>query len=131
MVGQLDITKIYLLGNPMGDRSSMVFILKWLECVGKLVPVGGGTDGMSLLTPTPAEGIKRLNRLYRQPATEDLKLMVDTFVLDISDLTDVLFEVRLDSMLSRRDHLENFAENLEANLKQFLDFGLRLTGVRV
>ena len=38
--------------------------------VGKLVLMGGGTGGMSLFTPMPTEGIKRLNQLYRQPTIE-------------------------------------------------------------
>lgn len=66
--------------------------------------MGGGTGGMSLFTPMPTEGIKRLNQLYRQPTIENLKLMMDIFVFDTSDLTDALFEARLNNMLSRRDH---------------------------
>lgn len=30
--------------------------------------------------------------------------MMDIFVFDTSDLTDALFEARLNNMLSRRDH---------------------------
>ncbi len=73
--------------------------------------MGGGTGGMSLFTPMPTEGIKRLNQLYRQPTIENLKLMMDIFVFDTSDLTDALFEARLNNMLSRRDHLENFVKS--------------------
>lgn len=46
---------------------------------------------------------------------------MDIFVFDTSDLTDALFEARLNNMLSRRDHLENFVKSLEANPKQFPD----------
>ncbi|EFB8840417.1 alpha/beta fold hydrolase [Escherichia coli] len=104
VVDQLDIAKIHLLGNSMG--------------------------GMSLFTPMPTEGIKRLNQLYRQPTIENLKLMMDIFVFDTSDLTDALFEARLNNMLSRRDHLENFVKSLEANPKQFPDFGPRLAEIK-
>lgn len=92
--------------------------------------MGGGTGGMSLFTPMPTEGIKRLNQLYRQPTIENLKLMMDIFVFDTSDLTDALFEARLNNMLSRRDHLENFVKSLEANPKQFPDFGPRLAEIK-
>ncbi len=108
----------------------MAFTLKWPERVGKLVLMGGGTGGMSLFTPMPTEGIKRLNQLYRQPTIENLKLMMDIFVFDTSDLTDALFEARLNNMLSRRDHLENFVKSLEANPKQFPDFGPRLAEIK-
>lgn len=130
VVDQLDIAKIHLLGNSMGGHSSVAFTLKWPERVGKLVLMGGGTGGMSLFTPMPTEGIKRLNQLYRQPTIENLKLMMDIFVFDTSDLTDALFEARLNNMLSRRDHLENFVKSLEANPKQFPDFGPRLAEIK-
>lgn len=54
----------------MGGHSSVAFTLNWPERVGKLVLMGGGTGGMSLFTPMPTEGIKRLNQLYRQPTIE-------------------------------------------------------------
>ncbi|MBA1932599.1 2-hydroxy-6-oxonona-2,4-dienedioate hydrolase, partial [Escherichia coli] len=37
---------------------------------------------------------------------------------------------RLNNMLSRRDHLENFVKSLEANPKQFPDFGPRLAEIK-
>ena len=114
----------------MGGHSSVAFTLNWPERVGKLVLMGGGTGGMSLFTPMPTEGIKRLNQLYRQPTIENLKLMMDIFVFDTCDLTDALFEARLNNMLSRRDHLENFVKSLEANPKQFPDFGPRLAEIK-
>jgi len=48
------------------------------------------------------------------------------FVYDTSNLTDALFQARLDNMLARRDHLENFVKSLEANQNQFPDFAHRL-----
>jgi 2-hydroxy-6-oxonona-2,4-dienedioate hydrolase len=81
---------------------------------------------MSLFTPMPTEGIKLLNALYREPTIENLKKMMSIFVFDTRDLTDALFEARLNNMLSRRDHLDNFVKSLEANPKQFPDFGPRL-----
>ena len=59
----------------------MAFTLNGCERFGKLVLMGGGTGGMSLFTPMPTEGIKRLNQLYRQPTIENLKLMMDILVL--------------------------------------------------
>lgn len=75
---------------------------------------------MSLFTPMPTEGIKLLNALYREPTIENLKKMMSIFVFDTRDLTDALFEARLNNMPSRRDHLDNFVKSLEANPKQFL-----------
>ena len=97
-----------------------------IKRVAKLVLMGGGTGGMSLFTPMPTEGIKLLNALYREPTIENLKKMMSIFVFDTRDLTEALFEARLNNMLSRRDHLDNFVKSLEANPKQFPDFGPRL-----
>lgn len=126
VVDQLGIDKVHLLGNSMGGHSAVAFTLSWPERVAKLVLMGGGTGGMSLFTPMPTEGIKLLNALYREPTIENLKKMMSIFVFDTRDLTEALFEARLNNMLSRRDHLDNFVKSLEANPKQFPDFGPRL-----
>jgi 2-hydroxy-6-oxonona-2,4-dienedioate hydrolase len=52
--------------------------------------------------------------------------MMATFVFDTSELTEALFRARLDNMLARRDHLENFVRSTEANPRQFPDFSPRL-----
>jgi hypothetical protein len=49
--------------------------------------------------------------------------MMATFVFDTSELTEALFRARLDNMLARRDHLENFVRSTEPNPRQFPDIG--------
>ena len=77
VVDQLDIAKIPPAGQLDGAARVLVaFTLNWPERVGKLVLMGGGTGGMSLFTPMPTEGIKRLNRAlssadYRKPEADD------------------------------------------------------------
>ncbi|MBJ3816307.1 alpha/beta fold hydrolase [Shimwellia pseudoproteus] len=122
----LDIQQVHLLGNSMGGHSAVAFTLSWPARVGKLVLMGGGTGGMSLFTPMPTEGIKLLQGLYRAPTIDNLKKMMNIFVYDPSDLTESLFQARLENMLSRRDHLENFVKSSELNPKQFPDFSPRL-----
>ncbi len=130
VVDALDLEQIHILGNSMGGHSSVAFTLENPERVGKLVLMGGGTGGASLFTPMPAEGIKLLQGLYREPTIENLKKMMSVFVFDTSDLTEELFQARLDNMLKRRDHLENFVKSLEANPKQFPDFSPRLPEIK-
>ncbi|WP_058910116.1 2-hydroxy-6-oxonona-2,4-dienedioate hydrolase [Entomohabitans teleogrylli] len=130
VVDALDLQKVHLLGNSMGGHSAVAFTLNWPERVGKLVLMGGGTGGMSMFTPMPTEGIKLLQGLYREPTIENLKKMMNIFVYDPSDLTDALFEARLNNMLSRREHLENFVKSIEANPKQFPDFSPRLGEIK-
>lgn len=122
----LGLERIHILGNSMGGHSAVAFALDHPDRVGKLVLMGGGTGGVSPFTPMPTEGIKLLNGLYRTPTIENLKAMMNVFVFDPGELTEELFQARLDNMLKRRDHLENFVASFAANPRQYPDFGPRL-----
>ncbi|MNF43059.1 2-hydroxy-6-oxononadienedioate/2-hydroxy-6-oxononatrienedioate hydrolase [compost metagenome] len=130
LVDQLGLDRVHILGNSMGGHSAVAFALNWPERVGKLVLMGGGTGGASPFVPMPTEGIKLLQGLYREPTIDNLRAMMNVFVYDSRDLTDALFQARLDNMLARRDHLENFVKSLAANPKQFPDFGPRLAEIK-
>ncbi len=122
----LGIEKADLVGNSMGGHSATAFALANPTRVGKLVLMGGGTGGPSLYAPMPTEGIKLLQGLYREPTIEKLKAMMNVFVYDASALTEAQMQMRLDNMLARRDHLENFVKSLAANPRQFPDQNARL-----
>ena len=127
--GLMDVLKIdraHLVGNSMGAHSVIAFALAYPERAGKLVLMGGGTGGVSSFVPMPTEGIKLIGALYRDPTIENLKRMMSVFVYETSALTEDLFKARLDNMLARRDHLENFVKSMQANPKQFPDVGHRL-----
>ncbi|MFR0715987.1 alpha/beta fold hydrolase [Enterobacterales bacterium BD_CKDN230030183-1A_HGKHYDSX7] len=126
----LGLERVHILGNSMGGHSAVAFALSYPERVGKLVLMGGGTGGVSPFVPMPTEGIKLINALYREPTIDNLKKMMNVFVYDPSDLTEALFQTRLDNMLSRRDHLDNFVASLAANPKQFPDFAARLGEIK-
>jgi 2-hydroxy-6-oxonona-2,4-dienedioate hydrolase len=126
LLDALDIERVHIIGNSMGGHSAVAFALENPQRVGKLVLMGGGTGGPSQFVPMPTEGIKLLQGLYREPTIENLKRMMNVFVFDTKALTDDLMQTRLDNMLARRDHLENFVRSLAANPKQFNDFGPRL-----
>lgn len=126
LMDAIGLDKAHLIGNSMGGHSAVAFALAYPQRVGKLVLMGGGTGGVSAFVPMPTEGIKLIGALYRQPTIENLKRMMSVFVYDTSALTEALFQARLDNMLTRRDHLENFVKSAEANPKQFPDVGPRL-----
>ncbi|MGD9945199.1 MAG: alpha/beta fold hydrolase, partial [Burkholderiaceae bacterium] len=126
----LGIARAHLVGNSMGAHSAVAFALAYPDRVDRLVLMGGGTGGPSLFVPMPPEGIKRIQALYREPTIDNLKQMMSVFVYDSSVLTEDLFKARLDNMLARRDHLENFIKSLAANPKQFPDYGHRLGEVQ-
>ncbi|EXJ11816.1 MULTISPECIES: alpha/beta fold hydrolase [Nitrincola] len=129
LVDALHLDKVSLIGNSMGAHSATAFTLMYPERVEKLILMGGGTGGASPYAPMPTEGIKRLQQLYREPTIDNLKAMMDIFVYDTSDLTEDLFQLRLNNMLSNKVHLENFVKSLELNPKQFPDFGAELTKI--
>lgn len=122
----LGIDKVHIIGNSMGGHSAVAFTLANPSRVGKLVLMGGGTGGPSQFVPMPTEGIKLIQALYRNPSIENLKQMMAVFVFDASSLTEDLYQARLDNMLSRREHLENFVKSFTVNPKQFPDYGARL-----
>ncbi|MBA5689681.1 alpha/beta fold hydrolase [Rugamonas apoptosis] len=126
VLDQINVERAHLIGNSMGGHSSMAFALAYPERVGKLVLMGGGTGGPSQFVPMPTEGIKLLNHVYREPTLENVKRMMNVFVFDASALTDDLLQLRVDNMLARRDHLDNWVKSLAANPKQFSDYGPRL-----
>ncbi|WP_025601140.1 alpha/beta fold hydrolase [Burkholderia sp. WSM2230] len=126
----LDIERAHFVGNSMGGHSAVAFALSYPERVGKLVLMGGGTGGPSQFVPMPTEGIKLLQALYREPSLENLKRMLNVFVYDASTMTEELMAARLQNMLARRDHLENFVKSLAANPKQFPDYGHRLNEIK-
>lgn len=121
---------VHIIGNSMGAHSAVAFALAYPSRVGKLVLMGGGTGGISSFVPMPTEGIKLLSGLYREPTIENLKKMMNVFVFDTSNLSEELFQARLNNMLARKDHLENFVKSAEANPKQFPDVGPRLSEIK-
>jgi len=129
LLDALDLQRVHIIGNSMGAHSAVAFTLANPTQVHKLVLMGGGTGGPSQFVPMPTEGIKLIQALYRDPTIDNLKKMMNVFVYDASHLTDALFQARLDNMLARRDHLENFVKSAAANPRQFPDYGARLNEI--
>ena len=130
LLQELAISKVDIIGNSMGGHSAAAFALQFPEYVGKLVLMGGGTGGASIFTPMPAEGIKLLQGLYRNPTIENLKAMMNVFVFDPSALTEELYQARLKNILAREDHLENFVKSFQVNPKQFPDISPDLPAIK-
>ncbi|WP_458732886.1 alpha/beta fold hydrolase [Sphingobium xenophagum] len=130
VLDQLGIATAHIIGNSMGAHSAVAFALANPARVGKLVLMGGGTGGPSQFVPMPTEGIKLLQGLYGEPTIENLKRMMQVFVFDASALTEEQMTLRLENMLSRCDHLENFVKSTVANPRQFPDQGSRLSEIK-
>jgi 2-hydroxy-6-oxonona-2,4-dienedioate hydrolase len=130
LLDALDIPRVHIIGNSMGAHSAVAFALNHPQRVARLVLMGGGTGGPSLFAPMPTEGIKLLQGLYREPTLDNLKRMMAVFVFDASSMTDELLQTRLNNMLQRPDHLQNFTKSLAANPRQFTDYGHRLLEIK-
>lgn len=126
LLNELQLEQVHLMGNSMGAHSVIAFALENPNRIKKLILMGGGTGGPSNFTPMPAEGIKLLQQLYREPSIDNLKKMMQVFVYDSSNLTEELFKSRLNNMLAQQTHLDNFVASLAANPKQFPDVSPRL-----
>lgn len=130
LMDAIGLDKAHLIGNSMGGHSAVAFTLAHPMRVGKLVLMGGGTGGTNLLTPTPTEGIKQIGATYRAPTLENLEKLMGVFVFDVSQVTNELIRSRLDNMLARREHLDNFVRSTEANPRQFPDVAHRLGEIK-
>lgn len=126
LLDALELRTVHIIGNSMGGHSAVAFALANPQRTGKLVLMGGGTGGVSSFVPMPTEGIKLISAVYRQPTLENLKRMMSVFVFDTSALTEELIQGRMENILARRDHLENFVRSSELHPRQFPDVGARL-----
>lgn len=130
LLDKLGLTRVHLVGNSMGGHSAVAFALTWPEHVGKLVLMGGGTGGISSFTPMPTEGIKLVQKVYRDPTVENVHNMLETFVYDTTDLTDDLAAQRVEAIAQQREHLENFVVSTTNNPQHFPDYGYRLPEIK-
>jgi len=130
VLDELGVDRAHFIGNSMGGHSAVAFALSFPDRAGHLILMGGGTGGPSQFVPMPTEGIKLIQGVYRDPTVENMKKMMSVFIYDSSSMTEDLLRARLENMLARRDHLENFVKSLAANPKQFPDYGHRLSEVK-
>jgi len=130
LLDKLGVSRAHLIGNSMGGHSVVAFTLAYPEQVGRLVLMGGGTGGVSPFVPMPTEGIKLLQKVYREPTLANLQQMMDVFVYDSGDLTPELVTGRLENILQHRYHLESFTRSLDLNPRQFPDVSMHLGEIR-
>ena len=109
LMDALDIKAAHLVGNSMGGGTALKFALEYPDRLGKLVLMGPGGAGPSLMMPLPLEGIKHLNNLFRNPSLEGLRRMTDVFVYDPSKVTEELIQGRFAAMMRNDgEHLKNW-----------------------
>lgn len=115
VLDELKIERTHLIGNSMGGASAIQFAISYPDRLDKLIVMGGRATPQSLFVPIPPEGIKLLTELYVTPTMDNLMRMLKVFVYDSSALTEELIKSRFDSMMSHKEHLENFVESMRSN----------------
>lgn len=107
----LGIDRAHLVGNSMGGASALAFALEFPERMDRMVLMGPGAQGPSIMQPQPGEGIKRMGRLYAQPTYENFEAMLEVFVYNPAAITEELRQGRWNNIQSNLDHLKNWVES--------------------
>ncbi|HYD71121.1 alpha/beta hydrolase [Azospirillum sp.] len=110
----LGIGRAHVVGNSMGGAVSLSFALEYPDRIAKQVLIGAGGVGSSVFYPHPAEGIRHLLNLYREPSRENLERMLEVFVYDPGSITKELFNNRLENLRRSEKHCQNFVASVEA-----------------
>jgi 2,6-dioxo-6-phenylhexa-3-enoate hydrolase len=107
----LGIEQAHLVGNSMGGASALCFALAFPERLARMVLMGPGAQGASILQPQPGEGIKHMFKLYAQPSYANFEAMLDVFVYNPGAITEELRQGRWNNIESNLNHLKNFVES--------------------
>jgi 2-hydroxy-6-oxo-6-phenylhexa-2,4-dienoate hydrolase len=107
----LGIAKAHLVGNSMGGASALSFALEFPDRMDRMVLMGPGAQGPSIIQPQPGEGIKRMFKLYAQPNYENFEAMLEVFVYNPGAITEELRQGRWNNIESNLNHLKNFVES--------------------
>jgi 2,6-dioxo-6-phenylhexa-3-enoate hydrolase len=130
LMDSLGIAKAHLVGNSMGGATALNFALEYPDSLDKLILMGPGGLGPSLLQPNPQEGIKRMMRLYAQPTWENFNAMLEVFVFDQNALTEDLRKGRWANIEGNLRHLENFVTSFQRTPLSAWDVSHRVPAIK-
>jgi len=88
----LGLGPLPIVGNSMGGNVAARIAAEHPERVSRLICIGG--VGLSLLSPSPPEGIKLLVEFVENPTRERLVQWMESMVYDTAMLTDEFVEMR-------------------------------------
>jgi 4,5:9,10-diseco-3-hydroxy-5,9,17-trioxoandrosta-1(10),2-diene-4-oate hydrolase len=88
------VTQAHVVGNSLGGMVAVRFALDRPDVVGKVITMGAGGLGVSLFSPSPAEGITRLVAFIHDPTRERLVEWMESMVGNRSILTEDFIEQR-------------------------------------
>ena len=91
----LAIESVSIVGNSMGGGVATRFTLDHPVRVDKLVLMGPGGVGVSILSPEPSEGMRLLFAFNQEPTRERMEAWVRSMVSDPKLVTDELLDERM------------------------------------
>jgi pimeloyl-ACP methyl ester carboxylesterase len=91
----LGLGPLPIIGNSMGGNVAARIAAEHPERVSRLMCIGG--VGLSLLSPSPPEGIKLLVEFVENPTRERLVQWMESMVYDTAILTDEFVQMRWES----------------------------------
>ena len=94
VIDALGLETVALLGNSMGGDVAVRYTLDNPKRVSKLMLMGPGGTGASILGPSPSEGITRLMEFNADPTREKIIAWLKTMVFDARLVDDALIEAR-------------------------------------
>lgn len=109
----LGIKKAHLVGNSMGGATTLNFAVEFPDRLDRMILMGPGGMGQSIVQPNPQEGIKKMFKLYHAPTYENFIDMLEVFVFDPSAITEELRQGRWANIQGNLQHLKNFVESAQ------------------
>ena len=94
LLDALSLETVSLLGNSMGGDVAVRYTLDNPKRVQRLLLMGPGGTGATILGPSPSEGITRLMEFNAEPTRERIVAWLKTMVFDSRIVDDELIESR-------------------------------------
>jgi len=97
LIDGLGLEQVALLGNSMGGDVAVRYTLDNPKRVSKLMLMGPGGTGASILGPSPSEGITRLMEFNADPSREKIVAWLKTMVFDSRLVDEDLIASRMEA----------------------------------
>lgn len=111
LMDELGLEKATLIGNSMGGGTTIRFGYEHPERVDRLITMGSSSGSRTLSGAGGlTEGLKVLQKGYREPSFETMKQLVDVMTFDSTFATDELIQQRADMTAAHPQHNQNFID---------------------
>lgn len=129
LLDALGVEQATLIGNSMGGGTTIRFGYEHPDRVHKIITMGSSCGAPGLFGPGGlSEGLKILQKGYRDPTFETMRQLVDVMTFDSTFATDELIQTRADMTNAHPEHNRNFVDGIGKRPLVELDFA-RVAGI--